>query len=203
MNHGYCGASSCPGCGRSGRPGRARNNEDRTGKMSESARPIGALRSSKEAANRSLRSVKRLVVATVPFSGGADKTVAPATGTIAHRWRKAVPRRGEIDNVGAFVTPRRRGSRVTCWSATFKCNGEGQPTHRLTKSPMQGVGRRRPGSVSGPQLALTISTEISTAGVVPLFSSQCVVSLSSGQPTPGPYSLAIPFRWSVIDPRSI
>lgn len=33
---------------------------------------------------------------------------------------------------------------------------------------------------------LTISTEISTAGIVPLFSSQCVVFLSSGQPTPGP-----------------
>ena len=32
----------------------------------------------------------------------------------------------------------------------------------------------------------TISTEISTAGTVPLFSSQCVVFLSSGQPTPGP-----------------
>ena len=32
----------------------------------------------------------------------------------------------------------------------------------------------------------TISTEISTAGIVPLFSSQCVVFLSSGQPTPGP-----------------
>lgn len=38
----------------------------------------------------------------------------------------------------------------------------------------------------GPQLALTMSTEISTAGVDPLFSSQCVVFLSSGQPTPGP-----------------
>ena len=33
---------------------------------------------------------------------------------------------------------------------------------------------------------LTISTEISTAGTVPLFSSQCVVFLSSGQPSPGP-----------------
>ncbi len=32
----------------------------------------------------------------------------------------------------------------------------------------------------------TMSTEISIAGIVPLFSSQCVVSLSSGQPTPGP-----------------
>ena len=53
------------------------------------------------------------------------------------------------------------------------------------------------------QLALTISTEISTAGVVPRFSSQCVVFLSSGQPTPGPYSLATPFRWSVIVPCSM
>ncbi len=32
----------------------------------------------------------------------------------------------------------------------------------------------------------TMSTEISTAGTVPLFSSQCVVFRSSGQPTPGP-----------------
>ena len=37
-----------------------------------------------------------------------------------------------------------------------------------------------------PNSCLTISTEISTAGVVPLFSSQCVVFLSSGQPKPGP-----------------
>jgi hypothetical protein len=42
------------------------------------------------------------------------------------------------------------------------------------------MGRPRPYS------CLTISTEISTAGIVPLFSSQCVVFLSSGQPTPGP-----------------
>ena len=40
----------------------------------------------------------------------------------------------------------------------------------------------------------TTSTEISTAGTVPLFSSQCVVFRSSGQPTPGPYSVATPFR---------
>ena len=33
---------------------------------------------------------------------------------------------------------------------------------------------------------LTMSTEISTAGIVPLFSSQWVVFRSSGQPTPGP-----------------
>ena len=34
---------------------------------------------------------------------------------------------------------------------------------------------------------LTISTEISTAEIAPLFSSQCVVFLSSGQPTPRPW----------------
>ena len=33
---------------------------------------------------------------------------------------------------------------------------------------------------------LTMSTEISTAGVVPLFSSQWTVLRSSGQPSPGP-----------------
>ena len=49
---------------------------------------------------------------------------------------------------------------------------------------------------------LTTSTEISTAGSVPLFSSQWRVFRSSGQPTPGPYSVAIPSRWSVIVPRS-
>jgi hypothetical protein len=34
--------------------------------------------------------------------------------------------------------------------------------------------------------AWTISTEISTAGIVPLFSSQWIVFRSSGQPAPGP-----------------
>ena len=54
--------------------------------------------------------------------------------------------------------------------------------------------------IQGLWFSLTISTEISTAGIVPLFSSQCVVFLSSGHPTPGPYSVATPFRWSVIVP---
>ena len=36
------------------------------------------------------------------------------------------------------------------------------------------------------QSCVTRSTEISTAVLVPLFSSQCLVFLSSGQPTPGP-----------------
>ena len=47
---------------------------------------------------------------------------------------------------------------------------------------------------------LTMSTEISTAGTVLRFSSQWTVFRSSGQPGPGPYSLATPSRWSVIVP---
>ena len=42
------------------------------------------------------------------------------------------------------------------------------------------------GSSGSIHSCLTISTEISTAGTVPLFSSQWVVFRSSGQPTPGP-----------------
>jgi hypothetical protein len=41
------------------------------------------------------------------------------------------------------------------------------------------------GQLSGLSLLLPdVSTEISNAEIVPLFSSQCVVFLSSGQPTP-------------------
>ncbi len=42
------------------------------------------------------------------------------------------------------------------------------------------------GSISGNQSGATRSTEISTAVVVPLFSSQWLVFRSSGQPSPGP-----------------
>lgn len=48
--------------------------------------------------------------------------------------------------------------------------------------PGQSESRRSYGGYS----CLTMSTEISTAGIVPLFSSQCVVFASSGQPRPGP-----------------
>ena len=48
----------------------------------------------------------------------------------------------------------------------------------------------------------TTSTEISTAGTSPRFSSQWRVFRSSGQPTPGPYSVVTPSRWSVIVPCS-
>lgn len=44
----------------------------------------------------------------------------------------------------------------------------------------------RLGVPAGAHACLTISTEISTAAIAPLFSSQWVVFLSSGQPTPGP-----------------
>ena len=44
------------------------------------------------------------------------------------------------------------------------------------------TGKRQAGAYS----CQTMSTEISTAGIAPLFSSQCMVFLSSGQPTPGP-----------------
>ena len=42
------------------------------------------------------------------------------------------------------------------------------------------------GELHAAYSCLTMSTEISTAGIVPRFSSQWVVFLSSGQPTPGP-----------------
>ena len=50
-----------------------------------------------------------------------------------------------------------------------------------TDRPVPARSRSAPTSVW-----LIRSTEISTAVTVPLFSSQCLVFLSSGQPTPGP-----------------
>jgi hypothetical protein len=47
--------------------------------------------------------------------------------------------------------------------------------------------RMTPTDTSGRR---TMSTEISMAGVVPVFSSRCNVCRSSGQPGPGPYSVA-------------
>jgi len=44
----------------------------------------------------------------------------------------------------------------------------------------------RPPSAPTDQSCVMRSNEISTAVLVPLFSSQCLVLLSSGQPTPGP-----------------
>ncbi len=48
--------------------------------------------------------------------------------------------------------------------------------------------------IVGEYCCLTISTEISTAEIVPLFSSRCTVVLSSGRLTRGPYSVAMPSR---------
>lgn len=50
----------------------------------------------------------------------------------------------------------------------------------------QRVSENKIGLRACAHACLTISTEISTAGIAPLFSSQCVVFLSSGQPNPGP-----------------
>jgi hypothetical protein len=68
---------------------------------------------------------------------------------------------------------RRRPSRATGSAAfVFVCRKNRGPQSRRSSLP--------------PYSRLTMSTEISTAGIVPLFSSQCRVFLSSGQPTPGP-----------------
>ena len=55
-----------------------------------------------------------------------------------------------------------------------------------TRDPDLAGHRDTLGSTTSIHSCLTISTEISTAGIVPLFSSQWVVFRSSGQPIPGP-----------------
>ena len=55
-----------------------------------------------------------------------------------------------------------------------------------TRHPDPASHRDTLGSGASIHSRLTISTEISTAGIAPLFSSQWVVFRSSGQPTPGP-----------------
>jgi hypothetical protein len=91
----------------------------------------------------------------------------------------------------------------TALGEQFNLSGNEERAQRLTTSSLQWLGGDRGQCSACAYSCLTISTEISTAGVVPLFSSQCVVFLSSGQPTPGPYSVATPLRWSVIVPSSM
>ena len=55
-----------------------------------------------------------------------------------------------------------------------------------TRDPDLAGHRDTLGSNASIHSCPTMSTEISTAGIVPLFSSQWVVFRSSGQPTPGP-----------------
>ena len=57
---------------------------------------------------------------------------------------------------------------------------------RGTRDPDPAGHRDTLGSDASIHSCPTMSTEISTAGIVPLFSSQWVVFRSSGQPTPGP-----------------
>jgi hypothetical protein len=68
----------------------------------------------------------------------------------------------------------------------IKLSGKEEGAQRLTTSPIQLSGGDRGKWRAATYCCLTMSTEISTAGVVPLFSSQCMVLLSSGQPSPGP-----------------
>jgi len=67
---------------------------------------------------------------------------------------------------------------------------------RPTCSPHQPKGEQ-------PDYSLrNASTEISTAGTSPRFSSQWRVFRSSGQPRPGPYSVVTPSRWVTLRIRS-
>ena len=89
-----------------------------------------------------------------------------AAGTARKAWRFA----GEMDQIAA------------CLAEAGLPDGFASAAAELYRRPF-----RRVRAGSGLSYACpTMSTEISTAGVGPLFSSQCVVFLSSGQPTPGP-----------------
>jgi len=114
----------------------------------------------------------------------------------------ALPNTGDKLRSGARVHAANRRGHEAAPPAERRLRREGWCRRELRQlHPL--VGRPRGKCQAGAYCCLTISTEISTAGVVPRFSSQCVVFLSSGQPTPGPYSLDTPFRWSVIVPCSM
>jgi hypothetical protein len=82
---------------------------------------------------------------------------------------------------GASACPRR--PRACGRSGPFEEQTADVPT--VTSQPAEGAGTYG---------CLNMSTEISTAVVVPSFSIQCVVAASSRQPGPGPYSVASPSR---------
>jgi hypothetical protein len=71
----------------------------------------------------------------------------------------------------------------TRFTVGFKGNAIGSSGFRGTLPGISSLGRS---AWTAAHACLTMSTEISTAGIAPLFSSQCVVFLSSGQPGPGP-----------------
>src|SRR5262245_37267072 len=60
----------------------------------------------------------------------------------------------------------------------------------------------KPNQFGGRHSFFAIVDTISTAGTVPLFSIQCVVSLPAVKDTPAAYSLATSPRWSMILPDS-
>lgn len=71
--------------------------------------------------------------------------------------------------------------------ATGKTREEGHG-HQVTTCSLACFGKQEIAVRSRDRAysCVTMSTETSTAGIVPRFSSQCRVFLSSGQPTPGP-----------------
>jgi len=88
---------------------------------------------------------------------------------------------GHARAVEVELEPARLASMTAEIESTARCGR--QPG---TRDPDLAGHRDTLGSNASTHFWPTISTEISTAGIVPLFSSQWVVFRSSGQPTPGP-----------------
>ena len=103
-------------------------------------------------------------------------------------------------------SPSCRRARSPPWSPVSRSPrgsdaGATSPAEPARRSP-SGPARPQPNGEQPDYSLRTTSTEISTAGTSPRFSSQWRVFRSSGQPRPGPYSVVTPSRWSVIVPCS-
>ena len=98
--------------------------------------------------------------------------------------------RGEGMDSDGPVVPTRLGGGLSSvlWCSVRQNRGPVGSSNPFSQSVPTEVYKNTDGIFSLEWLHsfLTISTEISTAGISPLFSSQCRVFLSSGQPTPGP-----------------
>ena len=123
-----------------------------------------------------------LVEGRATFAGTADELVESLLGI---RERAGVP----VEFVARSHLPAARARRP---GGPDGAAGRGRRAPRVRRGLGFGrTGVRRPASRrpfhAGPfHACLTMSTEISTAGMVPVFSSQWFVFRSSGQPTPGP-----------------
>jgi hypothetical protein len=115
-------------------------------------------------------------------SHAARLQVADARSRIGNPiWRLLAEVLGQRSQVSEFAEQRRTSPNdsVRAMDARGRwCQVESQePTRAVLARSM---------SAATDQPCVKRSTEISTAVIVPLFSSQCLVFLSSGQPTPGP-----------------